>query len=592
VEVSVLPEPVILLATEGTYPYHLGGVSTWCDTLVRNLPRARFIVFAVAMNPYVSSRFEMPNTVKEVITVPLWGTQDPSEHRTDMAFSQIFMNKQRTTTAEIERAFLPLLGTLLEQVARKGEDPEVLGETLAALNRHFQIYDYQSTFKSLMVWDFFRQFVLDAALRGVWPEPSVFEAVQALGWIYHFLTILNTTIPRVDLVHASAAAFCGMAAIVAKIQYGCPFLLTEHGVYLREQYLSVGRSNMSPFSKRFLLSLISAIVRANLFYADELSPVCAFNARWEKILGADPARIRVIHNGVSPQVFHPRARRPDGPEASAPLRVLCVARSDPNKDLETLLRAVSIVKGRLPDLKVVVRGAMSVPAYHEKMLALRAELGLKETVDFAGHVADVAEAYAEADIVVQSSVSEAFPYSVIEAMMSGVAVVATDVGGTREAVGDTGIMVPSKDPARLATGILMLAQDPRLRQELGEAARQRALNFFTTERTLDRYWETYLRMSGMAGSRTDPLRMRQKVALDRSQAFLRLGLKRQALGALREALAATPVGPASAALMAGIASIERELGLVDESAQHLIGAWLLKRLEARSPMGGLDPVSP
>ncbi len=589
---GVLPEPVILLATEGTYPYHLGGVSTWCDTLVRNLPQARFIVFAVAMNPYVSSRFEMPNTVKEVITVPLWGTQDPSEHRTDMPFSQIFMNKQRTTTAEIERAFLPLLGTLLDQIRHEGEDPERLGEALAALNRHFQIYDYQSTFKSLVVWEFFRQFVLDAAGEGVWPEPSVFEAVQALGWIYHFLTILNTTIPRVDLVHASAAAFCGMAAIVAKIQYGCPFLLTEHGVYLREQYLSVGRSNMSPFSKRFLLSLIRAIVRANLFYADELSPVCAFNARWEKILGADPAHIRVIHNGVSPQVFHPRAGHSDAPADSAPVRLLCVARSDPNKDLETLLRSVSIVKARLPDVKVMVRGAISVPAYHEKMLALRAELGLEESVDFAGHVVDVAEAYAEADIVVQSSVSEAFPYSVIEAMISGIAVFATDVGGTREAVGDTGIMVPSKDPARLATGILMLAQDPRLRQELGEAARQRALNFFTTQRNLDRYWETYLRMSGLATSRTDPLRRRQKMALDRSQAFLRLGLKREALGALREALAATPVGPASAALMAGIASIERELGLVTESTQHLIGAWLLKRLETRPPMGGLDPVGP
>ena len=357
----------MLLATEGTYPFHPGGVSTWCDTLITRMPDVDFIVFAIAMNPYVNIRFAMPSHVQSVVTVPLWGTQDPSEHRQDAAFSQIFLRKQRTSAQEIERLFIPLFDQFLAEMRASGGDPEAVGEALAGLYRYFQVYDYQMSFKNPVVWDHYREWVVAAGADGLWDSPTVFEAVQSLGWIYHFFTVLNTTLPEVDLVHSSAAAFCGMAGIVSKIQFGSPYILTEHGVYLREQYLSVGRSNMSGFSKRFLIALIQTVVRANLHYADELSPVCSFNARWERLLGADPGRIRVIYNGVDPQVFTPAAEPPEHDR----LEVLCVARSDPNKDLETLLHAASIVEQKIGKVRFVVRGAVTVPEYHTKLLDLR-----------------------------------------------------------------------------------------------------------------------------------------------------------------------------------------------------------------------------
>lgn len=563
----------VLLATEGTYPFHLGGVSTWCDALVNGARDTDFIIYAVAMNPYVESQFTLPGNVKRLITVPLWGTQDPSEHRDDAKFSDLFLKKQRTTPAVIHEQFLPLLAGLLQEGFGHGQDAERLGQVLASLYRYFQLYDYKLTWKDDGVWNLFRDWAVATGRSGQWPDPNVFETVQALGWLYHFLIILNTEIPPVDVVHSSAAAFCGMVGVVSRVLFGTPYLLTEHGVYVREQYLSVGRSNMTRFSKRFLLAMVSAVVRANLHYADQLSPVCAFNTRWERLLGASPPKIRVIYNGVSPRRFFPAPRKV-ARDTSGPLEILSIARSDPNKDLESLLRATALVKEQVPHIHVTVQGSVSVPDYHVEMVALRKTLGLEDVVEFKGHSEDVAETYRQADIMVQSSVSEAFPYSVIEAMMSGLPIVATDVGGTREALADTGIVVPARNPARLALGLIILAQDQALRQTLGQAAHRRAERFFTIDRATREFADAYQRLAGVSRPAGRDA-ARRVVLLDKAYALLRIGLLEPGLEKLEAALSEDPSGAAAPALLVQIANVERELGRRESSQRRLVVAWLL-----------------
>jgi len=557
----------VMLATEGTYPYHLGGVSTWCDTLVQRLGDVDFTIFAVAMNPFVQSRFELPESVRGVVTVPLWGTQDPSEHKEQMPFSEIFLQKQRTTPEEIARGFLPEFLAFLAELRRDARDPEAVGTALAAMHRHFQVFDYRETFKSEVVWQAFRDVLHAAAQDGIWPEPSVFEAVQALGWVYHFFTVLNTPIPEVDVIHSSAAAFCGMAGIVAKVEYGTPYLLTEHGVYLREQYLSVGRSNMSPFSKRFLLAVVRTIVRTNLHFADRITPVCAFNARWERLLGAAPERIEVVYNGVSPQVFMPAEEARQGPP-----RVVSIARIDPNKDIETLLRAMAIVHSHLPDVRLEVWGSVAIEEYHQEMLALRAEIGLEDVVSFEGHSQNPADIYRGADLLVQSSVSEAFPYAVIEGMMSGLPIVATDVGGTAEAIGDSGLTVPARDPARLAVAMIILLQDAALRQRLGEAARERALPARRAAAAGARAPEVPAAAEGVTG--------RLLVHLQRAFALRRLGLPLAALDQLQRAVELAPQAQGVPAILTEIAEIESELGDGETALVHYASAWLLSRVQS------------
>jgi glycosyltransferase involved in cell wall biosynthesis len=111
------------------------------------------------------------------------------------------------------------------------------------------------------------------------------------------------------------------------------------------------------------------------------------------------------------------------------------------------------------------------------------ELGLAETVSFEGFSSNVLEAYARANLVVLSSISEGFPYSTLEAMLCGRAVVATAVGGVAEQItADCGRVVRPRDPDALGAAIIDVLGDMEVCQALSAAARERAANLFGIER--------------------------------------------------------------------------------------------------------------
>jgi glycosyltransferase involved in cell wall biosynthesis len=122
---------------------------------------------------------------------------------------------------------------------------------------------------------------------------------------------------------------------------------------------------------------------------------------------------------------------------------------------------------------------------------LAGELGLGDAVTFEGRVQDSRMAFAAGQVAVLSSISEGFPYTVIEAMACGRPCVATDVGGVTEALGTTGLVVPPRRPDELARACLVLLRDVDLRRRLGSAARARVLELFTLDRALGEYREIY-----------------------------------------------------------------------------------------------------
>jgi glycosyltransferase involved in cell wall biosynthesis len=218
--------------------------------------------------------------------------------------------------------------------------------------------------------------------------------------------------------------------------------------------------------------------------------VVRFNHRWEVRYGADPARIETIYNGVDPQVFAPRPKPPGPPT------VLAAARVYPLKDIETMIRSAGVVRGEIPDVRFLLYGSLSAdPAYVERCRALIAQLGLDETFLLKGPHAKPSELYSEGDLTVLSSISEAFPYTVLESMACARPVVGTDVGGVREALEGFGLIVPPRDPASLGRAILMLLQDDELRLELGRRAREEVLARFRITDSVDSYRRLYRRLA-------------------------------------------------------------------------------------------------
>jgi glycosyltransferase involved in cell wall biosynthesis len=212
--------------------------------------------------------------------------------------------------------------------------------------------------------------------------------------------------------------------------------------------------------------------------------------------------LRTIYNGVNPNVFVPESKPL---EAEGRPTVVAAARVFPLKDILTMIRTADIVRRTIPDVKFKVYGSLTAdPPYVEKCQAFIAELGLEETFELAGYHSEPAKIFTEGDISILTSISEGFPYTVLESMSCGRPVVATDVGGVREALEGFGIVCKPGDAEDLARGVIKLLQDEELRQGLGRKARNEVLAKYRTSTSVDRYWESYQRLAGVKAERTAP----------------------------------------------------------------------------------------
>ena len=157
--------------------------------------------------------------------------------------------------------------------------------------------------------------------------------------------------------------------------------------------------------------------------------------------------------------------------AAAPV-VGAVANFTPKKDHATLLRAIAALIADRPGLRLVLVGAGPL---EDTLRRLVSERGLSHVVTFAGARDDVAQLMPAFDVFVLSSLHEGLPIALLEAMASGVAPVATAVGGVPEVIGDRehGLLVSPADPAALASALADVLDDTALRQRLAEAAVRR-----------------------------------------------------------------------------------------------------------------------
>ncbi|HVR37695.1 MAG TPA: GT4 family glycosyltransferase PelF [Thermoanaerobaculia bacterium] len=477
----------VLMTTEGTYPYSAGGVSTWCDALLRNTPEVRYMLLPIMMSPHIELKYDPPDNVRRIITVPLWGIEEPAEFLTDIPFAQLYDRKRRTTSDAIEREFIPRFRDFLEVASGASRDYARFGRTLVALEDFFRAHDYNQTFKHPATWRTFKYEMEVRAAEGV--EPTLFDLTECLRWLYRFLIVLNVRVPRTSVTHATAAAFCGLPCITAKVRDGTPMIVTEHGVYLREQYLFLSRFRRLFFCKQFLMNLFTAVVHANYHFADVIAPVCHYNTRWEIAHGTPRQKIQVIYNGVEPDHFAA------APKLNGVQHVVTTARIDPLKDIETLLRVAARVRETHRDVRFTVYGAVADEAYYRRCLTLRTRLKLDDVVQLGSATNDVVAAYREADVVLLTSISEAFPYSVLEAMSCEKAVVASDVGGVSEALEGCGVLVKPRDDEAFANEIRTLLDNRALRLRLGTKARARVLEEFTLDGSIARYLALYLSLA-------------------------------------------------------------------------------------------------
>ncbi len=371
--------------------------------------------------------------------------------------------------------------------------------------QYFKQHDYDITMRSQPVWQCFltessHGYAQLRDFMDVDGEATLLDMTDTMRLLYRWLTVLTVRIPPVDIVHAASGGICSVLGMIGGRSSSAAFLLTEHGLYLRERLLALAREEGTFFSQVFQARFAQRITEASYFYADRIAPGSNYNHRWELHGGAKPEQIGTIYNGPDPSEFTPAW---DHRPTDAPPSIVWLGRIDPLKDLETLIRAAAIVHQEMPRVKFVLYGKAPKGNewYEDRCRNLRDELGLKETVIFAGFAASAEAAYNGGDFAILSSISEGFPFSVVEAMLCGRTVVGTDVGGVSEALEGCGLVVEPRNPAQMAEACLLLLRNPGLMCEYGEQARSKALERFSMQQCNAAYLASYQRMAIEAHSR-------------------------------------------------------------------------------------------
>jgi len=275
---------------------------------------------------------------------------------------------------------------------------------------------------------------------------------------------------RWDVVHVHHLAEGAVRA--AGAGDGTPLVFTSHDPTIT---CGVERSRMRLTAFAYVCARADALVALSQAEARFLDGHHGFGAK-----------TTVIPNGTWPEVFQLRERaRGDGRRT-----LLYVGQLIPLKGVDVLLRALARLPaaGR-PRLKLAYHNAELEPG----LRALARQLGLEQSVEFCGALAPeaLAEAYAGADLLVHPSYAEALPSVVTEAMLCGLPVVASAVGGIPDQLGTLGHLVPPGSVEALAAAITAALERPPLDAAGREALRERARTWSRVEDMVSGHLKLY-----------------------------------------------------------------------------------------------------
>lgn len=324
----------------------------------------------------------------------------------------------------------------------------------------------------------------------IWPLGHLVQPISP--WhdcmaVFELAKLYQNTKPDIIHLNSSKAGVVGsFAAVWTRLLYKIEFRLiyTAHGWVFNEPMLAV---------KKWLYILLEKItvpIKDKIICVSEFDRQIGVKSRI-----ASATKLITIHNGVDPNTINLLPRTESlialGLSGFNNELILCaISNFYPAKGLNYLLEAVKILKEQNIACRLVIIGEGTLRPQLEQQIK---ELHLERHVILAGRLNQASRYLSAGDIAVMSSVKEGLPYFPLEAMAAKMPVVATNVGGLPEIIDDgiTGYIVPAKNPIALAKKISLLASNPQLRQQMGEAGYARAKEKFSKEEMIEKTFATY-----------------------------------------------------------------------------------------------------
>jgi polysaccharide biosynthesis protein PelF len=496
----------VCLLLEGTYPFVRGGVSSWVHQIISGLPELTFSLVFVGSRrvDYAEQKYELPANVCHLETHYL------EDAYKGYAPASVHVPERKLEPVESLHAYL---------VNRSGRCPMADGErerqeravdaVLTTVERRDGVSAADFLFGTGS-WEMIRRRHLEGDARASFID--YFWTVRILHGPMFQLARLARNIPEARAYHSVSTGYAGLLGAYLERQRRRPFILTEHGIYTKERRIDLNQAEWldqlgppgakdpeaaTPLRKLWIRCFESL---GWLAYrsANPILSLYAGNRARQIEDGADPERTRIIVNGIDTRRFEPgRVSRP----SRTPRVIGLIGRIVPIKDVKTFVRSMGLISQELPDVEGwIIGGADEDSSYDVECRLLVESLGLGSRVKFLGHQ-NVAEILPKLGLLMLTSISEAQPLAILEALAAGVPCVATDVGACREqlegttredqALGRAGRVVPFADHRALSRAAVELLTDEQAWRSCQAVGIARVERYYDEARMLASYRQVY-----------------------------------------------------------------------------------------------------
>ena len=492
----------VMMLLEGTFPYVRGGVSSWVDQIIRGCPDKTFaLVFLGGQTDmYDEMAYELPDNV---ISLEHHYLLDEGEH----------FPAPKAGDGDTEHF------ELWQSIIQHFQDPSdvVPKESLTKLfqlllDDSFSLSDFLYTRNS---WTVLQNIYLKHST-----DPSFIDFFWTYRTIYQPLfkmANLVKRLPEAKMLHSVSTGYAGFLAAVLSLLRDIPYLLTEHGIYTKERNIDLSQAtwisdpdasttsqlqyNMS-YVRKMWMRFFQQLGRISYDNADKIISLYEYNQLRQIRDGAPKERTFVIPNGID--IEHFTKAREKHPNEPIPVAAL-IGRVVPIKDIKTFIRAIKQASLRTPDIQGWIVGPIDEsPEYVDECKLLVSSLGLDKQVKFTG-MQNLLDILPQVGLVVLTSISEAQPLVLLEAMAAGVPVVASDVGScaaiihggeeSDKALGCAGRLTPIANGHATANAMSDMLSDTELWHQCRQTGIERVEQFYTRPAMLAAYQALYEEMT-------------------------------------------------------------------------------------------------
>ncbi|MBE6051115.1 MAG: DUF3492 domain-containing protein [Clostridium sp.] len=460
----------VCIFTEGSYPHVLGGVSSWINTYIKSCPEHEFIIYAIGSDSSKKGKYkyEIPNNVevKEIFLDSI----DIKDCKSGKKYSLEDKHKEN-------------IKTLLKG---KYVNWDGIFEFIKA-NKYNDVGEF------FLSKDFFG-IVTEVYNEGYFNTPFTEFLWNIRSMYITLFYLLMLEMPKADIYHSICTGYSGVLASFSKYLHKSSFVLSEHGIYTREREEEIIKSSwIKPYHKEMWINFFKSLSMCSYTYSDIVTSLFENNKKIQVSLGCKEDKIRIIPNGIDVEKYKNLASKED----ESVINIGAIVRVVPIKDIKTMLLSFRLVKEKVKNAKFYIMGPTEEDKeYYDNCLKLIKELNIQDVI-LTGTI-NVLDYICKMDILVLTSISEGQPLSVMEGMAAKRPHVCTNVGhcrglleGDGDEFGRNGFIESVTDYKAIASSIVRLAKDEKLRKDFGVNGYNRVSKLYRREDMINNYKKVY-----------------------------------------------------------------------------------------------------